>query len=73
MQNAHRGAELRTRSQPKLATLDERGGIEIPLHGIRRCENAGRVLDVAVRIEPVGGESHEQGHHPGSQTHEGES
>jgi hypothetical protein len=29
------------------------------------------VLDVAVRIEPIGGESHERGHQPGSQTHEG--
>ena len=57
----------------KLATLDERGRIEIALHGIRRRENAGRVLDVAVRIEPVDGESRERGHQPGSKTHDGES
>jgi hypothetical protein len=31
------------------------------------------VLDVAVRIEPVGGENRERGHHPGSKTHIGES
>ena len=41
----------------------------IALHGIRGRENAGRMLDVAVRIQPPGRESHERGHHPGSETH----
>ena len=65
--NSARG---RSRNSPRSMSG---GGIEIALHGIRGREHAGRVLDVAARIEPVDREDRERGHNQGSKTHGGES
>jgi hypothetical protein len=51
MQDAHDGAEIRARTQPKFSALDQRAGIDDVLHRIIRREHAGRVFDFARRIE----------------------
>jgi PadR family transcriptional regulator PadR len=70
-QDAHRGAELRTRAQAKLAAFDDGARLDFALLGIGGRQHAGCVGDFAMCVELVARKNRKRGHGDGSETHRG--